>query len=614
LQVLGDDCRALLRVAAVQGREFRSELLAVAGYEGQRSLILLAEAVRLGVARACPEELGKYAFSHVLIRDALYEEIPADLRAALHATIGAALEARLTAATGQRLTELSHHFLKAVPACDDGRALKYTLLAGEHATKHLAFEDAANHFRNADRLLELRDGNPLERLDVLLRRGEALRLARDIPGSREALLRAAEFARALRSAEGMARVAIELGRPLESGRADPERVNLLRDALSALPDSDARHPLLGALLARALLFAGGVAERTELAREALERAKRSDDVEIAAETLQVCHEALLEPQHLEERYAIGNELFRLGRRLGDSEWLLHGCVAQAMDHMALGDFRAVDDAIQTTETLAAQVRQPLFRWYARAFRATRALVAGEFGAAERLARDALRFGPCVGEEGAYHSYCCQVTAAWIWQGRLVEAEPVLREISLRYPALAGWRAVLATVQGQLGQRSRAREELEELVERDLSQIRSEPFALAALAPAANLCVFVGDAKRALPLYDAMLPYERQHGIVSYGMSSYGPIARHLGALAMLMRDKDAARRHFERSLDMAERMPSPPFVALTSYQLGALLDESKDSADRERAGSLLSRAAAISESLGLRWLRKAADHARAARA
>src|SRR5204863_5679527 len=169
--------------------------------------------------------------------------------------------------------------------------------------EHLAFEEAALHFQNALRLLPPGEAAREQRFDLLIARGEALRHARDAAGCRATQLEAAALARALDSTDAITRAASELARHFETGRLDPERVSLLREALSRLPAGDRRRPLIEAQLARALLFSGVLAERTRVALAARAGAKRSADPAIAAETLQFCHEALLEPQHLAERRA-----------------------------------------------------------------------------------------------------------------------------------------------------------------------------------------------------------------------------------------------------------------------------------------------------------------------
>jgi hypothetical protein len=125
----------------------------------------------------------------------------------------------------------------------------------------------------------------------------------------------------------------------------------------------------------------------------------------------------------------------------------------------------------------------------------------------------------------------------------------------------------------------------------------------------NLCALVGDAGQARPLYDALLPYADQHGIVSVGMSHHGPMARYLGMLALLLPDRELAVKHFEHALRMAEQIASPPFIGAISHQLGVVLEMSERPLDRDRACTLFSRATGIAESHKLGWLRRAAGKA-----
>ena len=239
----------------------------------------MSEALRAGLIHEGGAEPDQHAFTHVLIRDALYDELSPERRAQLHAGVGAALEARYAATIERHLARISYHFLQAAPAHDAGKALEFAQRAGRFAMEHLAFEEAALHFQNALRLLQ--PGAPARepRFELLIARGEALRHARDAAGCRATLLEAAALARALDSTEAIVRVASELARHWETGRMDAERVGLLREALSRLPQADRRRPLLEAQLARALLFSGDLAERTRvaLARWRREPQRRSGD-------------------------------------------------------------------------------------------------------------------------------------------------------------------------------------------------------------------------------------------------------------------------------------------------------------------------------------------------
>ncbi|MBW4720253.1 AAA family ATPase [Saccharothrix sp. SC076] len=82
LEVLSDDAREVLRLAALLGVEFRvAELTAVTGRSALELVGVLEEALAAAVVVEAGDDL---AFRHPYLRQALHEGIPASVRAALH--------------------------------------------------------------------------------------------------------------------------------------------------------------------------------------------------------------------------------------------------------------------------------------------------------------------------------------------------------------------------------------------------------------------------------------------------------------------------------------------------------------------------------------------------
>ena len=124
----------------------------------------------------------------------------------------------------------------------------------------------------------------------------------------------------------------------------------------------------------------------------------------------------------------------------------------------------------------------------------------------------------------------------------------------------------------------------------------------ALALAAELCAFVGDTGHARLLYDVALPYENHHANVSYGIATNGPMARHLGMLAMPMGDLKRAQKHLEHAILFAECMSSPSYVSLGCIAYGRLLLLGNESGAREHATLATVRALDLALAFGLRAL------------
>jgi len=94
---LSEPCQHLLRTAAVIGRDFEPDLLraVVGGSESSAApiLALLDEARSAAFVDHVPNGVCSCRFSHLLIRDTLYEELASNQRVTLHRRIGESVEA-----------------------------------------------------------------------------------------------------------------------------------------------------------------------------------------------------------------------------------------------------------------------------------------------------------------------------------------------------------------------------------------------------------------------------------------------------------------------------------------------------------------------------------------
>jgi predicted ATPase len=269
---LSGDCRGLLEVAAVGGRDFELRVLQMAsGLDADRLLGLLEEAETVRVVGAVPGGLGRWRFSHALVREVLYEGLPAARRVRLHGRVGRTLEAVYAADPGPHLAELAHHFVEAAPASQElvARAVQTATLAGRRALDLLAWEEAAELFGRALAALELDERpDPQQRCELLLALGEAKMAASEMPAARAAYQQAAQLARQTGQPEALARAGLGLGVELTSWIMDPVEVGLLEEALAALGEADS--PLRARVLARlakALLFTPQVDRRLRLSEQ-----------------------------------------------------------------------------------------------------------------------------------------------------------------------------------------------------------------------------------------------------------------------------------------------------------------------------------------------------------
>ncbi|MFZ5471077.1 MAG: ATP-binding protein [Myxococcota bacterium] len=144
IERLSPKARALLTAGAVLGREFTLELAAaLADVAPEGALPSFTEARRRHIVWA--DSTGKgYVFVHDKLREDLLGRLPPSERAHLHRRAAE----RLEAVDPTRVFDLAYHF---DAAGDPERALPYALLAGEQAQRQHALEVAETQYRIAER-------------------------------------------------------------------------------------------------------------------------------------------------------------------------------------------------------------------------------------------------------------------------------------------------------------------------------------------------------------------------------------------------------------------------------------------------------------------------------
>lgn len=142
---LSEAARHILNLAAVAGRHFDFALLqALTGHDEAQLLLLLKELI---AAQLVVEESSEqFAFRHALTRQAVYKQLLARERKALHRTIAETLERLSASSVEAHLADLAFHFFEA-GAWE--QALAYGQRAGEQAQTLYAPQAAALHFTRA---------------------------------------------------------------------------------------------------------------------------------------------------------------------------------------------------------------------------------------------------------------------------------------------------------------------------------------------------------------------------------------------------------------------------------------------------------------------------------
>ncbi len=601
LAALPAQTRAVLALAAVIGREFSLPLLAEAAKLPRDALLTaLDEASAARVLADVPGALARQRFTHALVRDAIYEELPPGERAGLHERAARALE-QLAPDRGEPLwAELAHHFHAAALRGCAAEAVHYAVLAARHAHARSAYEEAATQYERAIAARELADGAPERPLDLLLALGDAPLRAGDIAPTQASFARAADLARASGETEAFVRAALGFaGSALWGNRPDASTRGLLEEARSLLGDGDpALRAQLLSRLAVIRAYSGPLADEHEPSAKAVALARASGSRETISEALHARHYVLQGADHLDERADLAAEILAIQRELGQSDRSFAIREAHASDCLVRGDRpgfeSAVDDALRT----ARESHHPAFLWLAHGAAASVALLDGRLVEAERAIAECASWGSRARNPGAVALGLGHALALRRDQGRLAELRPLFDGLGDRFDWIGGYpRIVRAVVYAEIGDLAAARTVFEPFAERSFRDLPRRADWLMAICETAFVCAALGDRERAAQLDAALEPYDALHAVFPGPLLYAGPVARFRALLARVQGDRAAAAAGFERALAACAAIGARPAWARVACELGETL--ATDAAPPVRARALLTESLAVAESIGM---------------
>ncbi len=608
LNRLSEDCNQALAVASVIGREFDlATLQRVAELSEERLLETLDEAIAARVVGDVPESIGRYRFSHALVRETLYEELNTPRRVRLHARVGAVLEELHRGADGPHLAEISHHCFQAVQAGGVERAVEAATRAGEWAVGRLAHEEAALHYERAVQAIELGEQpDPARLASLVVRLAELQRDAGDAARGRETAVRGAALARGIADAELLAHAALAYGGNfpvIEMGRMDASMIALGEEALAALGDADSRLrvDVLDRLATE--FFFGGESQRIEtLQQEAVAIARRLGDPAALARALSNVQFGRLRwtVADWERIRGVHEEVMRLCEQTGDPvlrHFAAAGCVTA---DLTLGQRDRLDRDIAKAEALAREARHPAGRYFTAMYRAMTSLLEGRFAAGSKLEHEALQTGLSTIESNALQWFACQHMTTLMYLGGYGPT-PQLEEWAERFTGYPLYRVALAHGCAMAGDLARARTLYEGLA--------GEGFALPedgnwgpAMYLLAQVAERLGDSKGAARLHERLLPCAGTHAQWGAGIAYVGPLSGALARSAALLGRQDEAVRHFEDALAGTEALRAWPWLATYQHAFARVLLARAGPGDRQRALELLNRALERAQALGMKPL------------
>ncbi len=554
---LGEDVRDVLTTAAAIGDEFDLDLLeAVLQQDGAGAAVDRAVAGDLVVALPG----ARFRFAHALVQRYLYADLGAAHRTEIHRRIAAALERRL-ASGAVKVAELAQHAV-AGSGSDVDRALRYAELAGEEALEQLAPDEARRWFDVALELAERRPApRPAERCELLIRRGEAERLAGE-PGFRETLLEAGALAAELQDAPALVQAALANTRGMQSetGIVDEDRIALLQQALGAVgPAASPERARLLAQNAAELMYSGRWEEQLRLSGEALQMARGGHDPEALITVLNMRFVSVLAPATHDARRAETSEAITVAEALGDPLARFFAYHWRAGVCLEAGDLDEARGWMDRELEVAHGLREPTSLWLALADRANLALIAGDLDNADRLVQETFAAGQGT-EPDAMACFAAQMTCVAFERGTLGDLAPLLQQAVADNPGVPGFRATLALAYVQAGDDEAARGLLAEAAANGFADLAYDVTWLTVACLYAHVSAHLGDTASARRLYDLLLPYRDQLAYPYFG--AWGPVELYLGELASALGD-EAAVAHLDAAAQVSVRLGATCWAART---------------------------------------------------
>ncbi len=604
LSRLSDDVNRTLSVAAVIGATFDlATIEAAGGPTGDELFDALDEATQHSLIREVRGTAGRYAFSHALMRSALYEEISTNRRVRMHWKVGEVLESRFASSIDAHLDELAYHFGEGALAGDPMKAADYARRAGDRSMEELAFEAAAAHFERALGSLELVDDASAEvRCDLLLERADAFQMGGD-ERRYSAVYEAAVSARMVGDPDRLARAALILVRgstgSTRAGTVDEELVALLEEALACVPTepSGIRAQLMSSL-ATELQWSGDHDRRMALARDALEMARATRDADALGHVLGRSWAMIdaSQPWHIDFKPLL-DEAEVVMSEGGDALMIREVHRFKTWIAAMLGDRAEMELRFDAYCRVVDQVRRPAANAFRRFDEAALAEYSGRLADAERLTLEAVQLSERAdlpeGVIGAFLGglfYYIRLN-----QGRSDELVGTLEGLVESQPGAPVWRVALAGALVECDRVEDARVHFMWLADDDCANVPPDVEYPVTMDGLARMAFRVQPPEAVLQsIHRHLLPFA---GFMNWsGVGISGPNDLGLAMISAALGAYEDADRWFGTSLALCERAGTRCWVARTHFDWSRTL---ADRGDATGARGHAEIAVAMGEELGM---------------
>jgi class 3 adenylate cyclase len=594
LSLLSEQANELLTVAAIAGREFDlATLLGAGAFARDDAIDAIDAALGRGLLTEVTGSVGRYAFSHALVRQTLVDEVRGPRKARLHWRIGEALAAR-----GAPSSVVAFHLCEGVLAGDARRAAGSAVAAAEAANAVAAAEEARPL---AQRAIEVLDDAGLDepelRCRALLVIGEvSMMFAIDFNIGRPAIVEASRLARRLGWTEYACRAAVAYSILATPGISDPD---LREMSLSGL-DLDAGpewRPVLQAIASRFYSLEGEYDEQFRLIDEAVAHV---DDCSALGRliVMSTVGQRYDGSPDLAARIAGADAVWAMAEASGSAFWMVIARFGQLAYAARAGD----RDGFENYVELLMQIVQPGgtiddMHPDISVFDATRALMDGRWEDAERRATEKLAdIDPA---SSNFWQSVSQIAAVMYFTGR--DDDELLRALATFPPEQKPQRTLVecvrCSVQARRGQRDPLFDRFASNGFADLPQTSLRPGALAHAGLAA---AWLRDADAAAILEPIIAEYANQLVVGPAAGVPFESADSVHGLLLGVLGRHDEAVTALEAAAAFCANGRFVPFGVMNQHRLAAALVARDAPGDPERARALATDASARAEELGMR--------------
>jgi len=578
LDRLDPTTKQIAQIGSVIGREFGKDILRiVARLEDEVLNSGLDQLIAAEIVRPVwqPANGGNaFSFRHALIQDAAYQSLLLAQRRQYHAAIAQALIDDFPDISASQPELVAQHLTagdKVEPALGAWQQ------AANGAMTRGAYAEAKSHVLQGLALIErfsaTEDVRSRHAVPFLLIRGR-LEIKETSSKAEATLYRAAALAREAGLGREFAEAAMGVCMAHQFGFAPKAAMDLLQEALDhpAINDPVLRTLLLSWMGRAAFLTDGDVAACSAHIAEARilydEHGDKRCLQDILGAELMICSTPTA-AEFDDRRWTI-RQYFDLSSRHLDPFMAMYSLPLSVGRFLEIGEFEGFQAVSERLAELARITRAPGDRWLNSSFEAMKALLAGDYAAAE----DAATLAVSVVKDGASGPYLgvygMQMFAIRREQGRLAEVAPLVKRFVTENPEESVWKPGLMLIANDLGFATQARQHFRAFAEKafELPRDAKRPITLTYFA---EVCAALGDTASAEHLLQLLHPYRDVAVIVPPHILCCGSTRHYLGMLAASVKDWSTAEEHFREALAFNERLKAWPRLAWTRFEYARML-------------------------------------------